>query len=520
MQDSFSLPRLPNEGPGRRELLSFDRMTLVAAGSYEPSGEAVIYDPIWSGARYPEAIVVHETIHQYLSINTTFGFFTQLVKILTRRGQVEGALSHCRQSQWSVQELAATYCELGAVAEIAPDQLDEEIRRLPSQYLGQPPYREIFESIAPYLPLTDADDVPTVKAMTMLVQMLAFAAMNSDCLRRATKTPPTADGVLACMSDEPNDRLERLIRVLAETGAFPELLDRTKALLAEKAADLIALPPAVYALLQSAAPTAIRWERDDLQTAVEPVLAAWDTPLAGVRVDHRSDGDPFPKFGFSPEQARDTIRRHAPRELAAGAIAERAKAAAGMGHGLIIEIALRDSSLAHVKLGAYLLENPSEPWPANDPPKDAGASIPPDITGLATLEMILEEFAPFMDVPRIVSLLDPGWRHFTVHPDAHVILRNGIGICRLTELSKDTVWGALRFGNHGGRFILLRLTANYTLASILPDDERGTFLIAGLTSEPAVGLFNHICSALGFEQVIDVRGLDREIGLLGMMGRF
>src|SRR5262249_11438834 len=132
--------------------------------------------------------------------------------------------------------------------------------------------------------------------------------------------------------------------------------------------------------------------------------------------------------------------------------------------------------------------------------------------------VIMRELEPFAAVPRIVSLLDPGWQHFMDRPDAHVIFRNGIGMCRLTELSDEIIWNALRFGRHGHRFILLRLSPNKTLPSILPPKEGGTFLIARLTSQPAVTLFDLVCKNLGFEAVTDTHAVDREIGLLSMMG--
>jgi hypothetical protein len=142
------------------------------------------------------------------------------------------------------------------------------------------------------------------------------------------------------------------------------------------------------------------------------------------------------------------------------------------------------------------------------------------VTGLATPDTIMAELGGFAAVPRVVTILAPGWQHFMGRADADAIFRNGIGMCRLTELSEDTVWEALKFGDHGDRFVFVRLGAQHTLAAILPPPQGGTFLIAPLTSSMAMNVFTAICSNLGFEQVSDPHGLHREIGLLSMVGPF
>src|SRR5262249_53512283 len=152
-----------------------------------------------------------------------------------------------------------------------------------------------IDAVTPWLPLMNAKNVPTLNAMTTLVNALAFAAMSTDCLRRAAEASPSEVGIRACMVDEPNDRLERLMQALIATGAFPALLDRTRALLTKD--DI----PGAVSLLRSAAPTAISWESDDLdlQALMRPVLAAWEVSGELEYASHR-----LPKFGFSPELAR------------------------------------------------------------------------------------------------------------------------------------------------------------------------------------------------------------------------
>ena len=321
MTDAFVLPRLPNKGVGSRELHSFDRQTLVIAGTYEPGGQAIIYDPVWAGVRYPDAVVEHETIHQSLSINTTFGVFTQLVKSLARRGLVRTALQRCLQVQWTVQEMTATYFELGVVAEIAPDELSAEIRRLPSEQLGQPLYREAYECVARWLPLTEARDLPTIKAMTTLVKSLAFGAMNTNCLCRAAKGSPTEASVLACIEDSPDDRLERLLGTLGTSSKLRQLLDRTRTIVKRAGDDERSVGPAVYALVGEEARKAISWREDEnLVKLSKPVLSAWKGALEGMQMVDASAKEPLPKFGFSPQQASEGLRQAPPKPFTVGAV--------------------------------------------------------------------------------------------------------------------------------------------------------------------------------------------------------
>ena len=178
------------------------------------------------------------------------------------------------------------------------------------------------------------------------------------------------------------------------------------------------------------------------------------------------------------------------------------------------------SGLAHVKLGAYLPARPGEPWPS-DFTDEAAASLPSDITGLATPESIIHELEGFSALPRVVSFLDPGFEHFFKAQNAHDIFRTAIRVCRLTELSLEQLCNAhLHFAGIGEAFLRLRFSASFVLGCLLQAKGAEAFIIVRLTSEPAENLFVGICENLGFHEVTGSAGLEREIGLLSMMGRW
>ena len=521
-RSAFALPRLAPDSPASREMFSFDRAALVTLGSYRPGKEATVYDPIWTGARFPSAVVEHEMVHQTLTINTTFGFLTQVLIGLARRGLVGNALVACHHVQWPVQEAAATYCELAVVARNGVGQLQSEILRLPSDRLGQPPYRELFDAMNSALPLEAASDHEAVRAMAILVKMLAFAAMNTECLRRASReSKPSEKAVLEAISDEPQDRLERLVWSLEESKVFPALIDETRAFLAKAGEGTSLVGPWLYERLHALAPRAIAWEKDDVRSAARHLAHVWRDWIDGKSELCTFDEDPLPKFGYGSERAREEMRTYKPKLFPNGAIRARAAAAARLGQAIMIELALRDPSLAHVKLGAYLPARPGEPWPASDFTDEAAASLPSDITGLATPESIIHELEGFSALPRVVSFLDPGFEHFFKAQNAHDIFRTAIRVCRLTELSLEQLCNAhLHFEGIGEAFLRLRFSASFVLGCLLQAKGAEAFIIVRLTSEPAENLFVGICENLGFHEVTGSAGLEREIGLLSMMGRW
>ena len=122
---AFVLPRL------HRRLVSarpgFYREAGTRLGFYEAGGAPQIIDPLWNAVRLPEAVVRHEDMHQQLMINTHHGVLTQLLTQLVKEGQGQEALEICRDEQWSVQEIAATFAELMFVQRESPKDFEDEV---------------------------------------------------------------------------------------------------------------------------------------------------------------------------------------------------------------------------------------------------------------------------------------------------------------------------------------------------------------------------------------------------------
>jgi hypothetical protein len=158
---------------------------LQTLGSYDPVRHTpVVYSPIQTRNRWSRATLVHEQVHQDLTINTTYGLLFQALAVRgARRGLPNDLLSACLRAQWGVQEGTATYLQLVIVGIDDPEGLDEAVSLLPSEQLGQPPYREWFDRLAHLLPLRSlgapADPLQDT-ARTDFVLALGLYALNPD----------------------------------------------------------------------------------------------------------------------------------------------------------------------------------------------------------------------------------------------------------------------------------------------------------------------------------------------------
>jgi hypothetical protein len=205
-------------------MYSVESRALAVGGHYVPGGVPTVVDPLWTRARSPQAVQAHELEHQSLSINTTFGGFMLGLHSLARRGLVRDAHRVCYDAQWKLHELAATYAEMVMVATEAPGQLDAAIRDLPSNFLNEPPYRELFEHTSRWLPVHSTDPPQTNDGKRLVLSMLAHIAMCSDCVRRALERPAGDAELVACITESPNDRFDRLLAELVRKNALPDLV--------------------------------------------------------------------------------------------------------------------------------------------------------------------------------------------------------------------------------------------------------------------------------------------------------
>jgi hypothetical protein len=267
--------------------------------------------------------------------------------------------------------------------------------------------------------------------------------------------------------------------------------------------------------IRSVSNDAIAWEYDDFATAQKRLIAFWRPTLPNLYF-RASVGNPLPRVAFGTERAKAAIAKRPPPCLPEGVIADFAAKATERKLAMMIQLALRDPSLAQVILGAYVPARQDEPWPG-EASEEQAAAIPPDIDGLTPPEVLLRELRAFP--PTVVSLVYPGsMRNLAAVPGFQALFRRAITICRLTDLSLEDVERAVN--EYGGRqYFILPLGETLYLGCIVKKGAKA-FVIVKMTSDAAINLFVSICGRLRITPVKDPDSFDREQDLLSMMGKF
>jgi hypothetical protein len=220
----FLLPRF-HSGANSSGLFSFRKQSLTVLGIYSPGYFPVIFDPITLKNDTPNATLVHERAHQNLTINTSAGLFHQCLEAFAEHSSlVREAYLISAEEQWSVQELVATYVEMIVVAQEYPQCLESSISCLPYD----PPYRQVYASVARYLPICVPYDRETILAYGNLVESMTAWSMSNDSLIAfrdpRTLTVPAYRSYLKRQS--PHCRFERLMsRLLSTADDFRGLLE-------------------------------------------------------------------------------------------------------------------------------------------------------------------------------------------------------------------------------------------------------------------------------------------------------
>jgi hypothetical protein len=208
----FVLPRFHSER-NANGLFSFRKESLKVLGFFKAGEYPVVFDPINLKNETPIATMLHEQCHQHLMINTSFGYFHQCLEYFSK--QSETVRRACRMSfeeQWSVQEFDATYLELLAVAVHYPRLLEKSITLLPSEILNEPPYREVYDSVARYLPIDLSRGMDMLTAQQVLMHAVSIWSMSNDCLVRFIdpQSLTTESFQLYLEKESPRSRFARL----------------------------------------------------------------------------------------------------------------------------------------------------------------------------------------------------------------------------------------------------------------------------------------------------------------------
>jgi hypothetical protein len=239
----FNLPS-PAADYAARELYSFRQESLTVMGLYRPMSTPILIDPVSTKNRTPKATIIHEQRHQLLMDYTDFGIFHTVLELAAKQERrFLDALALSMRAQWSVQELDATYGQIDAVKRFYPDYLPQALASLPSAAQGDPPYKEAYDSVARYLPLSASETETGALAKDALVHTIATWSMSTDCLTRFLN--PANFTVLAfrhfLSTQSPHVRFERLMAQLLEQGLLPGLVDVVERGLSEPDPDQITI---------------------------------------------------------------------------------------------------------------------------------------------------------------------------------------------------------------------------------------------------------------------------------------
>jgi hypothetical protein len=506
-------------------LLSLRQDALKLLGQYTPGDGPVVVDPRWTRTPVPEAIAVHETIHQFLYKNTAVGAFTQLLLLMLERntshsvpaGFAREVVPACFEIQWCVQELAATYSELGAVARSRPELLEQEVRGLPSGRLDQPPYREAFDAMDELLPVNGEMPKEKSTAQSTLVSLLAAASMNSDCLvRMAEAKELTPKALLSCIADRPDSRFERIVNHLLANGLLEPLLEQSQSLPPER----------VYEKIVALVPGMPIYGDSDLIEQVRRANEVW-SDITRVNVSKtRAAAESLPSIVESREREQQQLAANPVRDLPVGEFRERLDHSQRKGLGLILELWLRDPSQAYVAARPYFLEKGEAPFPGTgDSEPDP---LPADLGGLMPTSEILRELAAFPALPHIVVFGDDSWRRWNKIPGARERFESCVQVCRQTDLTPervlhlvrfvqsgdelpDTVVDAFRAGRdipveslgQGVEVVALKLKSGGLVGCLFSRSRQLAYGLQKLHTEFAMQLFLEICKRLGIPSSAD-----------------
>jgi hypothetical protein len=524
----FKLPQVSWSKHGIK-LLSFRQDALEILGSYLPGEGAVVVDPFWTGAKSPAAIAEHEMQHQLLTINTTFGIYTQILFFLAQDNFALEALRMCLEKQWCVQELAATYAEMSLICEERPELLQEEVRKLPSAMLDQPPYREVFDSMNRLLPVDPLKPANILSAQQFLVTAIAVAAMQSDCLLRMAAAPHLEGALLACMDDPPCSRLERIAHRLE--NLLPALISETVEQLARpEDSYTYKNSPILFVIerIASLVPEVSIQPEAACRSQSAKALAAWRSDIeqiTGKRVNtkqkRRAKADPLPIIMESRERERRAMAAHPPQDLVATILHDRLALTVRQSLGITLELAVPPDIKTHVIASSYFTKSGAvlQPASAEELP---GEPLPQNISGLMSPPEILRALEAFPALPHVVTFIDDGWRHWYQTPGARARFKSCVQICRQTHLSRnDVLYSILAFEDlgEGSEFFVTRFHQGKYVGCIF---NRARPLVYGLQKIPTelgLGLFAKICGEFRLVPCKDPASVIEYKDLLDMVSR-
>jgi hypothetical protein len=515
---AFKLPRVRWSDHGI-QLLSFRRDTLHVLGEYLPGEGAVVFNPLMTGAKSPGAIASHEHTHQSLGINSSFGFFTQLLFPMAQKGFARDVLRKCLEEQWCVQELAATYAESSYIAQNNPELLPEQIRSLPSGRLNQPPYREVFEAMNHFLPVDPGKPSAVLMAQDVLVTLLALAAMNSECLLQMAAGPGTESNLLACIVDSPACRLERIMNRLLTAQQLEPLLAE---MVSQISRDPRLSSTIVYKRLVTLVPEVSIQADENLFPQAAKVAAVYES-ITGHQLQisraSRPEAEPMVKIMESREKEKQLLAASPPRKISPASLRQLFVQTSHHKLGLSLELAILKTEESHIIARPYYLKPKQAPQPA-DPEEYPPKPLPGDLRGLMSARSVLRQLWTFPRLPHVVIFIDDSWRFWDQIPGARERFNSCVRICRQTHLSRDFVLhNILAFEGIGNRaeFFVFKRSPGSFAACFFNRQRPLAYAIQKVASDFGLQLFTSICTDLGLTHCAEAKRVVPHFELLNMV---
>lgn len=503
---TFVLPRLDRrlaaDAPG------FYREAGTRLGFYEAGAAPQIIDPIWNAVRLPEAVVRHEDMHQQLTINTHYGLLTQLLTQLAKEEQAKETLAICRDEQWSVQEIAATFAELMFVLQERPNDFADEVAHLPTRQSGQP-YRELFDAASRLVPPDRISGV-TPLARADVIAAIAACSLQTNCLTMLEQLGVEGPRIESYLREEsPDARFERLVVALGSAG-IDELLRMASSDPSSEGGSTTAAQQKMARLLATIsrlAGSVVIEPRDTLASQANRV-SAW---LSGREVTPVASGPQ----GRRPEIVDSDTKQSRLRDYV------RPPGNPGDPAAWLAQCAAARGEL-HLILG----------MPASDgcefacvcmTHREAGFAAPDDLRGVAEPESLLKALEPYRRFPAVVTFIGDAWIPWyrllgSLPSDAwvHQRLHSAVRLCSHRKLSVELVGRLLDFENlgFGARSFVFDLGNGLFVGCIDNPERPRAYGIQKIASEPALRLFNEALDGFGVKPLANPASEVSDFGLL------
>lgn len=485
---TFVLPRLNPRLAA--ESFGFYREAGMRLGFYEPGKAPQIFDPTWTGARSAEAIVHHENMHQQLTANTHHGVLTQLLTRLAEQGRGQESLRGCLEEQWSVQEIAATFSELLLVQHIHPESFESEVSHLPTGLLGQPPYRELFDTARRLMPFEPP--IPVTDALARSDALLAVAAssLQTGCLMQLATTAFDDRSFTSYLrAESPHVRFERIVTRLGPAGIESLLRETPKGLSPAQS-----MARRLEQVRRLATDVTIEDPRSLAAQAARAEARLFANATGGNRAMQRERGELTPEFVDSPDKRarlKELVKWEPTVDNELVAWMKKCEKAGDM--HLIVNMT---DHYAAVCMSA----------------NESSSSFPDDLRGQLPPQTLLKLLHPFPRFPRAITFTGDAWvpwydlfRRLPASSWIHERLGSAVRLCVHRKLSRELLDRLLDFEGirHGARAFMFGLGNGLYVGCIENPRRRGAYALQKIPSEAALRIFNDFLDESGVEALKD-----------------